>query len=221
MVKETTKEKGQRLADEGRVEKVGKDEYLVHGDSGKPPYRVKKGGTFFFCPCPSRKRDCSHVEAVHVVRMAAMRVEMARLAELEEMEPDPEIEAFEARFADFSEDEATEPPSALLGAPETPRNRGSLRAPRRRDAMTTITVTTEKLQQMRSAKERGLRLHRDGAVEPNGYVARVRDGEHMHRANGEGCKCSTAAERRGHACSHMWGWYFEQQSAQAAKETAA
>ncbi len=89
MAKETTREKGQRLADEGRVEKVGTNEYLVHGDSGKVPYRVAKGTMFFNCPCPARKKDCSHVEAVHAHRQTEMGIRSPKKPEPVEVPLEP------------------------------------------------------------------------------------------------------------------------------------
>ncbi len=71
MAKETTKEKGQRLADEGKVECVGMDKHMVHGDSGS--YLVEAKGIVSVCPCPSFKKACSHVEAVNIVLLAEMR----------------------------------------------------------------------------------------------------------------------------------------------------
>ncbi len=87
--------------------------------------------------------------------------------------------------------------------------------------MTTITITEADRRYIRRAKERGLRLHRNGAVELDGSVAvaRVRDEESVHHADATGCTCSTLDERGGHACAHQWGWHFEVEASEA--ETAA
>lgn len=69
----------------------------------------------------------------------------------------------------------------------------------------TITITETDRDYIRRAKSKGLRLYEDGAVTlyGDGYAA-VRDGQHVYYADSEGCDCSPAAHRNGHACSHMW-----------------
>ncbi len=73
--RETTKEKGQRLYDEGKVRRVGAEAFEVEGSTGK--YLLKKRGIYWICPCDARKDDCSHVEAVHAARDEEMRVDDA------------------------------------------------------------------------------------------------------------------------------------------------
>ena len=63
MATESTKDKGKRLHEAGNVTRMGHERYEVVGGTGK--YLVERRGTFLCCPCPSRKGDCSHVEAVH------------------------------------------------------------------------------------------------------------------------------------------------------------
>ncbi len=86
--------------------------------------------------------------------------------------------------------------------------------------MLEITTTEAGKRYIRQAKARGLRLHEDGAVRMSDGRATVRDGEHIHHASGQGCTCSTAEERRGHACGHMWGWHFAVET-ETVQETAA
>ncbi len=83
--RETTKEKGQRLNAEGKVERVGPEAFEVVGSSGK--YLLTKRGIYWDCPCAARKDDCSHVEAVHAARDEEMRAQTR-----------PHMEATEAFF---------------------------------------------------------------------------------------------------------------------------
>ncbi len=71
-----------------------------------------------------------------------------------------------------------------------------------------ITITEKDRVQVRRAKAEGQRLFESGAVELVGTGALVDDGGIAHHADATGCDCSTAGERGGHACSHMWSWRF-------------
>lgn len=66
----TTREEGERLNAEGKCRRVGADAFEVEGMNGK--YLLTRNGIFWVCPCPSRKGDCSHVEAVHAAVDAEM-----------------------------------------------------------------------------------------------------------------------------------------------------
>lgn len=59
-----TLEKGGRLNRNGRVERTGPNTFVVRGDSGT--YELVDDGMTTRCPCPSRTRRCSHVEAVEL-----------------------------------------------------------------------------------------------------------------------------------------------------------
>ena len=75
MATESTREKGKRLYEAGDVTKLGHDRYEVAGGTGK--YLVERRGTFLQCPCPSRRGDCSHVEAVHCAIGAEVEAQAA------------------------------------------------------------------------------------------------------------------------------------------------
>ncbi len=79
--RETTREKGPRLHEEGKVRRVGSEAFAVEGSTGK--YLLRKSGSFWICPCPSRKGDCSHVEAVHAARDEEMRADAGAQTEEE------------------------------------------------------------------------------------------------------------------------------------------
>ena len=53
--RETTQEKGQRLNEEGKVERVGPEAFEVEGARGE--YLRRKSGSFGCCPCPATKGD--------------------------------------------------------------------------------------------------------------------------------------------------------------------
>ncbi len=71
-----------------------------------------------------------------------------------------------------------------------------------------ITITERDRVQIRRAKAKGQRLFEGGAVELVGTGALVDDGGIAHHADATGCDCSTADERGGHACSHMWSFWY-------------
>ncbi len=79
--RESTKERGRRLNEEGKARRIDAETFEVVGETGE--YLLKKRGSFWVCPCPSRKGDCSHVEAVHAARDEEMRAETRQQSEEE------------------------------------------------------------------------------------------------------------------------------------------
>ncbi len=87
--------------------------------------------------------------------------------------------------------------------------------------MTTITITEQDVRLIRQAQAKGQSLFAGGAVELVDAGALVEDeGGIAYFADATRCDCSTADERGGHACSHMWSWRYAADHAEA-QETAA
>ncbi len=83
-----------------------------------------------------------------------------------------------------------------------------------------LTITERDRVQIGRAKAKGQSLFAGGAVELVVAGALVDDGGIAYHADATGCDCSTAEDRGGHACGHMWSFRYALDHAEA-QETAA
>ncbi len=90
MAKESIEQKAQRLFEGGAVEKVGENEYRVHGSTGE--YTMRGGR----CECPAFGR-CSHAVAVELAQAAEREAERAAEEELRSRQVEVEVSIEEIR----------------------------------------------------------------------------------------------------------------------------